>query len=141
MNNHKIRTILLILISLISCTTEERTPQSITKALIGLEINKDVSVIEFKDQWGSMTGDGMSFIVFKLNTNQIQSLKDRCRAKEFKALPIKESLPDGYINHYLNPFDTIGYYWLDVDKKDYRNYCIVILCEVSKRLIVYNVIN
>lgn len=141
MNNHKICIILLGLISLFSCTSEERTPQSITKALIGLEIKKDVSVVDFKDQWGSMTGDGMTFIVFRLNPNQLQSLKDSCKAKKFKALPLRYSLPDGYINHYLNPSDTIGYYRLEVDKKDDRNYCIVILSEVSKRLIVYNVIN
>jgi len=141
MNNFKTYTILFILISLFSCSKEERTPQSITKALTGLEINKDVSVIEFKDQWGSMTGDGMSFIVFKINTSQFQSIKDSCKAKIFKELPIKESLPDGFINHYLNPSDTIGCYWLDIDKKDNRNYSIVILSEVSKRLIVYNVVN
>jgi len=141
MNNHKICIVLVFFISLFSCSTEERTPQSITKALIGLEIKKDVSVVEFKDEWGSMTGDGMSVIVFKLNTNQFESLKDSCKAKEFKVLPLRESLPDGYINHYLNPSDTIGYYRLEVDKKDDRNYCIVILSEVSKRLIVYNVIN
>jgi len=67
MNNHKVYTIILVLISLFSCSNEERTPQSITKALIGLEIKKDINVIEFKDQWGSMTGDGMSFIVYKIN--------------------------------------------------------------------------
>ena len=141
MNNLKIYSILLILISLFSCTNEERTPQSITKALVGLEINKDVSVIEFKDQWGSMTGDGMSFIVFKINSSQLQAIKDSCIAKDFKHLPIKESLPDGFINHYLIQSDTVGYYWLDIDEKDNRTYYIVILSEVSKRLIVYNVIN
>jgi len=141
MNNHKICAILFVLTFLFSCSNEERTPQSITKALIGLEIKKDLSVIEFKDQWGSMTGDGMSFIVFKLDPNQYQDLKDSCKAKEFKVMPIRESLPDSYINHYLNPSDSIGYYWIDIDKKDDRNYCIVILTEASKRLIVYNVIH
>ena len=141
MNNHKVYTIILVLISLFSCSNEVRTPQSITKALIGFEIKKNINVIEFNDQWGSMTGDGMSFIVYKINTNQLQSLKDSCKAKDFKTLPIRESLPDGFINHYLNPSDTIGFYWLDIDKKDNRNYCIVILSEVSKRLIVYNVVN
>lgn len=66
---------------------------------------------------------------------------DSCKAKNFKTLPIKESLPDSFINHYLSPSDTIGYYWLDIDKKDRRNYCIVVFNEVKSKLIIYNVIN
>ena len=48
---------------------------------------------------------------------------------------------EDFINHYLNPSDTIGCYWLDIDKNDNRNYSVVILSEASKRLIVYNVVN
>jgi hypothetical protein len=134
-------TLFLIIAIMLSCSKEERTPYSITKALVGLEIKKDVSVIEYKDQWGSMTGDGVSFIIFKVQPNQLAEIKDSCKTKAFKALPIKESLPDNFINHYVSPSDTIGYYWLDIDKNDNRNYCIVVLSEVSNKLIVYNVIN
>ena len=77
----------------------------------------------------------------KINTKQLQSLKESCKVKDFKTLPITESLPDGFINHYLNSSDSIGCYWLDIDKNDNRNYSIVILSEVSRRLIVYTVVN
>lgn len=141
MNKFKIYAEALIIALIFSCSKEVRTPQSIAKALVGLEVKKNVSVIEFRDQWGSITGDGVSLIVFKIKPNQLSEIIDNCKAKNFKTLPIKESLPDGFINHYLSPSDTVGYYWLDIDKRDRRNYCIVVLSEVNSKLIVYNVIN
>lgn len=51
-----------------SCKKEERTPYTITKALFGIDIKKETKVIEFRDEWGgSITGDGETLIVFKID--------------------------------------------------------------------------
>jgi len=123
-----------------SCSKESRTPYSITKELFGLEIGKDVSVVKFIDEWGSITGDGRSLIVFNVLPSQLIDIRNECKRKGYRTLPIIETLPDNYIKQFLKPSDTTGYYWLEIDKNDNRDYTFVILNERSGKLVVYNVI-
>jgi len=134
-------TAIIALLVTFSCSNKnERTPYSITKALVGIEINEKVTIVEFKDEWGSVTGDGQSLIVFNIQPSQILSIKNSCINKHFKKLPIEEQLPDNLIYNYINKVDTCGLYWLEVDKKDYRSYCIAVLSEKKHELVIYNVI-
>jgi hypothetical protein len=132
--------ILLSLIILISCIDRVRDPYIRTKELFGLEINKDVKVTKFEYKWGSFTGNGEDFIIFKISTNQIDDIQKQCMLQNFKKLPIKEELPDPGIYNYINKSDTLGLYKLLLDKDVDRNYTISVFDKSKNILLVYNVI-
>jgi hypothetical protein len=117
-----------------------RTPYSIGGVIAGYNIPKGLTVEQFKDEWNP-NGDGESLIIFNVRPEQEQELENKCIEKKYDPLPIKKDLPDNLIYNYLGKSDSLGYYTLNIEKKDKRNYSIVIFNLKKHRLIVYNVIN
>ncbi len=117
-----------------------RTAYSVAYVLTGLRINKEYKVETFKDEW-AFNGDGESLIIFSIPKKQQTFLVQSCNEKKYKKLPIKEKLPDNMIYNYLDKSDSLGYYFLKIDKNDDRNYTLCVISQKNKKLIIYNVIN
>ena len=116
-----------------------RTAYSVAHVLTGLSISKEYKIGTFKDEW-SPNGDGESLIIFTIPKEQQSNLLQTCIEKGFKELPIKEELPDNLIYNYLDKSDSSGYYYLNIDKNDDRNYTLCVINQKDKKLIIYNVI-
>ena len=117
-----------------------RTAYSVAQILTKIEISKEYKVETFKDEWAP-NGDGESLIIFSVPKQQELKLVQSCIRQGFKQLPVKEELPDNMIYNYLDKSDTLGYYSLDIDKTDNRNYTLFVVTRKSKKLIIYNAIN
>ena len=116
-----------------------RTAYSVAHVLTNLSISKEYKVDTFKDEWGP-NGDGESLIIFSIPQQQESNLIQSCIGQDFKHLPIKEELPDNMIYNYLDKSDSLGYYFLNIDKSDNRNYKLFVVNQKNKKLIIYNVI-
>lgn len=116
-----------------------RTAYSVTNLFTGFTVTKEYKVETFKDEW-SPNGDGESLIIFDVLPEQQLELQNKCIEKKYNKLPIKEDLPDNVVFNYLDKTDSLGFYLLNTEKKDERNYSIVILNLKTHKLIVYNTI-
>jgi len=116
-----------------------RTAYSVAHVLTGLSISKEYKIETFKDEW-SPNGDGESLIIFTIPKEQQSNLIQACKGKGSKKLPIKEELPDNLIYNYLDKSDSLGYYYLNIDKNDGRNYTLCVINQKDNKLIIYNVI-
>lgn len=116
-----------------------RNAYSVANLYTGFKIDKKYKVEIFKDKWG-LNGDGESLIVFYVLPEQQLELQNKCIKHNYNKLPIKEYLPDNVIFNFLNKNDSSGYYLLNIDYKDDRNYSIVIFSLIEKKLIVYNTV-
>lgn len=117
-----------------------RTAYSVAHVLTSLSISKEYKVETFKDEWAP-NGDGESLIIFSIPKEQQSLLVQSSIKKEFKKLPIKEELPDRMIYNYLDKFDSLGYYFLNIDENDNRNYTLCVISQKNNKIIIYNVIN
>jgi hypothetical protein len=116
-----------------------RTAYTVANVLTDLSISKEYKIELFKDEWCA-NGDGESLIIFSIPMNQQSNLVQHCLHKGFKKLPINIELPDNTIYNYLDKSDSLGFYFLEIDKKDDRNYTICVISQKNKKLIIYNVI-
>ena len=117
----------------------KRSAYNVAEVHTGFNIKKECNIIEFKDKWAP-NGDGESLIRFFVIPEQLINLQSKCISKNYKKLPIEEELPDNTIYNYIEETDSLGYYLLNIDKKDNRNYSIVVLDSKKKKLIIYNTI-
>jgi hypothetical protein len=116
-----------------------RTAYSVAHVLTNINISKDYKLDTYKDEWAP-NGDGESLIIFSIPKQQEPNLIQSCIGHGFRKLPIKEELPDNTIYNYLDKSDSLGYYFLNIDKSDNRNYKLFVVNQKNKKLIIYNVI-
>lgn len=133
-------TLVIALLIVVYAFFLRRTPYTISEIFTGYKIPKTLSIVQFKDEW-NQNGDGESFIIFTIPSKEQLKLENNCIQKQYDKLPIKEDLPDNFIYNYINKTDSLGYYHLNVDKSDNRNYSVVILNLNEHKLLIYNVIN
>lgn len=117
-----------------------RTAYSIATLHSGLQIHGGHEVVTFEDEWGLFPGDGYSLVIMKLSPGVERDLQRQCVKKHYSKLPIKEILPDDTIYDYIDKNDSSGYYLLDIEEEDNRNYTLVILDLSNDELIVYYVL-
>lgn len=127
---------ILLAVFLIVFFLIRRTPYKVGELISGIEISKKNKVEIFEDEWG-VTGDGISIIVFSLQSNNLENIENECINKGYSVLPIKEELPLNTVYNYISQTDTLGYYKLRIDK-DGLSYNVVILDLNKNKLIVVN---
>lgn len=140
----KILVIILIVIALGTAAYYiflRRTPYTIASNITGFKVPTSLTVEQFQDDWANNPGgDGESFILFSFQESEKEKLADACKINNYKPLPIKDTLPDNFIYRYVKKENQSGFYKLDKDKRDERNYQITVLNLQENKLIVYNVI-
>ncbi|MFC6998460.1 hypothetical protein [Rufibacter roseus] len=112
-----------------------RTPLKIARLISGLEISNGVEFKMLQDEW-SPNGDGIAHIKATLTDKELNDYSKQSTLRGYKRLPIKESspnliLPDG-VNDRMN-----GYYLLNQDKEDPRDYTFTIIDSQKKEMIVF----
>lgn len=113
----------------------KRTPERILQNQFGISLKKyNYSTVSMKEQW-DYNGDGYCLIIFdftKLGAKELNSIiKDK-----FKKMPINEELEVNEIpESYLKSRD--GYYILQAEKEDSRNFKIFIINMNAKEGILY----
>lgn len=133
--------ILIILGTTVYYLFLKRTPYTIASNIAGFKVSKSLIVEQFQDDWANNPGgDGGSFILFSFQESEKKKLEDACKVNNYKLLPIKDTLPNDVIYKYIKKENQSGFYKLEKDKNDERNYQIIVLNLLENELIVYNVI-
>jgi hypothetical protein len=125
--------IILMLSMLFSCSL---TPKYIKQLNMqfGLDVQKNaVSVISENEKWGP-NGDG--FYLAMLSFKDTSEVKKLLKQGKFRSLPIKEDLPISEIHRELSYLQK-GYYLLEVDQSDSRDFRIVTFDLVKNEVIFY----
>lgn len=118
-----------------------RTPYSIAGNIAGFKVSSSLKVDQFNDDWaGNPGGDGESFVLFSIDKKEKEQLINDCKINNYNPLPIRDTLPDGFIYNYIGKKNQSGFYKLSIDKNDKRNYQITVLDLQQKKLLVYNII-
>ena len=100
----------------------------------GVIINKNTIKLNLENEKWFPNGDGfyLSLLTLK-NSSEIEKILNQ---KKFVTLPIKEDLPVGEIYNKLKSLEN-GYYLLEVDKEDPRDFKILTLNTTNKEIIFY----
>jgi hypothetical protein len=125
--------IILIISMLFSCSL---TPKYIKQlnAQFELDVQKNtVSIISENEKWGP-NGDG--YYLARLYFKDSSQVKKLLKQRKFKSLPIKEDLPISEIHRELSYLQN-GYYLLEVDESDPRDFKIVTLDSGKNEMIFY----
>lgn len=124
---------ILPMLALLSCSS---TPKYIKQLHVqfGLDIKKEsVSVISENEKWGP-NGDG--FYLAKMTFKNESNIQELFKPQKFKPLPINEDLPVSEIHRELSDLQN-GYYMLDVDKSDPRDFRILTFDLIKNEMIFY----
>ncbi|GIV28660.1 MAG: hypothetical protein N3F62_08070 [Bacteroidia bacterium] len=119
----------------------KRTPYSIASNIAGFKVPTSLTVEQFQDNWiNNPGGDGELFILFSFQESEKENLVTACKMNNYKPLPINDTLPDNFIYRYIKKENQSGFYKLEKDREDKRNYQITILNLQENKLIIYTVI-
>lgn len=127
--------ILIIVCILVLFMAGRRTPYSLVKHHVNIVLKCHYNVEEFSDFWGC-TGDGETVIVINIHEQEINKIVDQCIENNFNQLPIIESLPDDFVYKYMSKGDS-GYYKLNINENDCRDYMIAVLNTSTNKLILH----
>lgn len=97
-------------------------------------VNKsETSIVNEKEQW-DFNGDG--FYLVELTFFSKETFKSLRQQRLFKRLPITEEIPVGNAYNYLKKA-TRGFYLIDIEDDDQRDFKIVVLDEETNHLFFY----
>jgi hypothetical protein len=128
----------IIIIVIIILFVFRRTPYSIARQQLGFNLNKNCIIDTFSEKW-CLNGDGFVFIVFSIPITEIERIKQLCIDNKFKKLPIQIDNPlslNPEINKIILQSDSNGYYNLEIDSSDKRNYNLSVLSITHLKLII-----
>jgi len=112
-----------------------RTPLKVARLVSGLNIANETEFEMLEDDWAP-NGDGTTYVKAKLTDKQLRELIEQAIQKKYENLPIKVFSSDVHI-----PLNIIegkqGYYLLEVDKDDPRDYTLTIIDSDKKEMIAY----
>lgn len=63
-----------------------RRPYKVARVVSGLPVPRDSRVLEFRDQWGGMTGDGEVKLVLQLTPAQFERVRGPAGARGYREL-------------------------------------------------------
>lgn len=124
-----------------------RTPLKIAQVHSGLNIPRNVNVINFNEAY-SFNGEGEIYILIKMNEETTQNIVKQCTKKLYKKLTIENliadklvapsTIKDGY-NIHGKDITAIenGYYRLVVTNLQEMDFKIVVLDIEKRELVVY----
>ncbi len=117
-----------------------RTPLKIARIQSGLDIPKNVQIIEFEEEF-NFTGEGFNYILLKLNKNNLHDIIKEIKKENFKKLTRENLVKDGHnlISLHGKDINSIknGFYKIDLEHSDEMCIMITIVDLQKKEIIVY----
>ena len=108
-----------------------RTPLKVARLISGLEISKEIEVEMIQDDW-ALNGDGTTYVKARLTDRELSELIRQATHKDYKSLPLPhKNIPVG-IADGIN-----GYYFLELNKDDSRDYTLTVIDSDKKEITVY----
>ena len=108
-----------------------RTPLKVARLISGLEISKEIEVEMIQDDW-ALNGDGTTYVKARLTDRELSELIRQATQKDYKSLPLPhKNIPVG-IADGIN-----GYYFLELNKDDSRDYTLTVIDSDKKEITVY----
>lgn len=124
-----------------------RTPLKIARIQSGLNLPKDLQIIDFKEEY-SFNGEGFIYILLKFDNKTLESVIKECIKEKYSKLTI-----DNLVAEELIHFDTKkygytiydkditlikeGYYKLNAIDLDNGDFTITVIDEQKKELMIY----
>ena len=116
-----------------------RTPHKVARLISGLSIPDDSRVIEFKDQWNDLNGNGFSFIVIQLDDKSFNKIYQEARESDYKALPITEGVYGPLKD--ISKKKVAGIYKVNFDDEATKSFNAAMLSNDDRRILVYFSVN
>jgi hypothetical protein len=112
-----------------------RTPRKIARLISGLSISRETKLEKSIDIWAP-NGDGEVLVKGILTDQELSDLIEDAKMKDFKTLPIRVNLGSATIDDDLFERGN-GFYKIEIDKDDPRDYYLTIIDVDKKELITY----
>ena len=116
-------------------TLPPRTPRKIARLISGLSISRETKLEKSIDIW-ALNGDGKVLVKGFLTDEELTDLIQDAKTKDFKKLPIRVNLGSATIDNGLIERQN-GFYKIEIDKDDPRDYYLTIIDVDKKELITY----
>jgi hypothetical protein len=124
-----------------------RTPLKIARIQSGLDIPKDIQIIDFKEEY-SFSGEGFIYVLLKLDDKDLDYVTKECIKNKYSKLTIDNLVTDKLIHSdtkeygytvYDKDITSIkeGYYKLNAIDLNKRDFTITVIDEQKKELIIY----
>ncbi|KAA9332742.1 hypothetical protein [Adhaeribacter soli] len=127
--------LLLIVYLIFPNSFPPRTPLKVARLVSGLKIPGDIRFKMLQDDW-AFNGDGTTHVKAKLTDEQLNEILQQATDKNYKVLPVLEKYSEISIPEGIADMEN-GYYQLDIDKDDPRDYTLTIIDSDKKEMIVY----
>jgi hypothetical protein len=112
-----------------------RTPIKIARLISGLSISSEITFEKPIDTWAP-NGDGEVLVKGILSDKELNDLIEDAKANHYRTLPIKEDLGTIIILNDLIKIQK-GFYKIEIDTVDTRDYNLTIIDIDKKELIAY----
>lgn len=123
-----------------------RTPLKIARIQSGLDIPKNVEIIEFKEEY-SFNGEGYIYILLKLHENNLHDIIKEIKKEKYKKLTYENLVTDKFIERvsgygiklYDKDINSIkdGFYKLNSINLNKLDFQITVIDLQKKELIVF----
>ena len=112
-----------------------RTPKKVARLVSGLKIPEGIKFKMLQDDW-AFNGDGTTHVKAKLTDKQLTELVRQATEQKYSALPVLEESSELSIPEDFSDMEN-GYYNLEMDESDPRDYTLSIIDSDKKEMTVY----
>ena len=112
-----------------------RTPRKIARLISGLSISRETKLEKSIDIW-ELNGDGKVLVKGFLTDEELTDLIQDAKTRDFKTLPTRINFGSPTIDNGLLERQN-GFYKIEIDKDDPRDYHLTIIDVDKKELITY----
>lgn len=112
-----------------------RTPIKVARLVSGLKIPEGIKFEMLQDDW-ALNGDGTTHVKAKLTDKQLSEFVRQATEQKYNALPVQEKSSELFIPEGIADMEN-GYYKLEIDESDPRDYTLSIIDSDKKEMTVY----
>lgn len=112
-----------------------RTPIKVARLVSGLKMPEGIKFELLQDDW-ALNGDGTTHVKAKLTDKQLTELIRQATEQKYNALPVMEKSSELFIPEGIADMQK-GYYKLEIDESDPRDYTLSIIDSDKKEMTVY----
>lgn len=112
-----------------------RTPIKIARLVSELKMTEGINFEMLQDDW-AFNGDGTTHVKAKLTDKQLSGLVRQATERNYSTLPVLEKSSELFIPEGIADMEN-GYYKLEIDENDPRDYTITIIDTDKKEMTVY----